>query len=235
MKEMILEAANRVAGKDLPQLRNNGQLPAVVYGAGTPARAISVSLIAFDKIFKQAGETGMIDLKTPEETLHVLVHDISYDPIRHVPTHADFLVVDIKKKIRVEVPLRFVGESPAAKTGLGVLVKVLHEVEVEALPMELPSSIDVDISVLAELDQQIHISDISNIPNVEILNEKEEVVAAITAIKEEVEEVVPVDMESIGISEERGKKDSPADEAGGGESPDGGAEAKSEDKKEDKK
>ena len=120
--------------------------------------------------------------------------------------HADFLVVDMNKEVEVAVALEYVGESQAVKSGLGILTKVLHEVEVRALPGELPHAITIDISSLATLNDQIHVSDIKAPKGVTILTEGDEVVALVAAQKEEVAESAPVDLSAIEV-EQKGKKE----------------------------
>ena len=133
------------------------------------------------------------------------------DPIRGFPIHIDFLAIDMNKKVEVTVPIEFIGIAPAEKEGLGILVKTLHEIEVEALPKDLPHNISVDVSILVALDDQIHIKDITLPKGVTMITDENEVVALIAAIKEEVLETTPVDLSAIEV-EKKGKKEEPADE-----------------------
>jgi len=192
-------------------LRKAGDLPAVFYGLGNVSTPISVSKIEFKKIWRKAGESSTVKITSPKGVIDVLIHDVQVNPITDEPIHVDFLVIDMNKAIRVGVPLEFTGVSEAVKSGLGTLVKVLHEVEAEALPKDLPHNFVIDISSLVDLSSQILVSDIAVPGGVKIVTKGEEVVASIAAQKEEKEEVPAVDLSAIEV-EKKGKKDLPAEE-----------------------
>ena len=196
---LSLTAKAREVKADLNKLRKEGELPAVLYGAGNPTVSITISKIEFKKIWHKAGESSTVNIKTPTGAFDTLIHDVQYDPVSDEPIHVDFLVIDMNKKIKVEVPLEFVGISEVVKNATGTLVKVLHEVEVEALPADLPHSFEIDISKLIALDSQILVSDIVLPKGVAMVTKMEEVVAAIAEQKEEVEEVVPVVSELVPL------------------------------------
>ncbi len=204
---LTLTAEKRKSGKGLDVLRKGGKIPAVFYGAGKESTPISVSLIDFKKVWKEAGESTLVALDFDGEKINTLIHEMVLDPVAHTPSHIDFIVIDMKKKTRVHVPIEFSGEAPAVKNGLGTLAKTLHEIEVEALPSDLPHTIVVDISTLTELDSQIHVSDIKAPTDVLFITEGDEVVASISAIKEEKEEVAPVDLATAVEVEKKGKKE----------------------------
>ncbi len=146
----------------------------------------------------------MVAVKTDANTYETLIHDVAYNPVSGEPIHADFYVVDQTKTIQVPVHLEYVGEAPAEKAG-GVLVKVLHELEVEALPKNLPHEIEVDLSVLVNIDSQILVQDLKLPAGVTAVNEPEAVVAAMSEAKEEPEEsAAPVDLSAIEV-EKKGK------------------------------
>jgi large subunit ribosomal protein L25 len=203
---ITLEAKLRQPTENLEKLRTEGMVPAVFYGAGKQTTMISVSLIDFTRVFREAGESTTVNLKTPEGTVSTLVHEVQHHPVNGMPFHIDFLVVDIHKPVEVHVPLEFVGVAPAVKGNIGTLVKVLHEVEIKALPNDLPHGIEVDISVLENADSQIHASDLKLPKGVTLVTEAEEVVASISVAQEETEEAAPVDLASIEV-EKKGKKE----------------------------
>jgi large subunit ribosomal protein L25 len=198
-----LQAQFRKTSENLDSIRQNGHIPAVFYGAGQDSTPISVPFMAFEKALKEAGESSTILLALPEGEFNVLIHDVQLDPVKHVPMHADFLVVDMNKPIEVKVPLEFVGISPAVKGNLGVLTKVMHEIEVRGLPKNMPHQIEVDISSLETLENQIHVKDLKLPNGVEAMAEQDEVVALVAAVKEEVE-AAPVDLTAIEV-EQKGK------------------------------
>ncbi len=202
-----IKAKKRDAGVKLDLLRKAGELPAVFYGAGEESTSISISKSEFKKVWRDAGESSAIKLATPDKQVDVLIHEVQVDPVSDDPIHVDFLAIDMKKKIKVEVPLEFEGVSPAVKSGIGNLVKVLHEIEVEALPADLPQSLTVDISSLSGLDSQLTVSDIALPSGVVAVTPLTEVVASIVAQVEEKEEpAAPVDLSAIEV-EKKGKKE----------------------------
>lgn len=202
-----LAAKKRASAGDNTALRDEGMIPAVFYGAGSETTPITVSLKEFEKVLKGAGESSPVILKIDGGDVSTLIHEVQLHPVKGYPVHADFLVVDMNKEVEVNVALEFVGEAPAVKGGLGILTKVLHEVSVRALPGDLPHNIEIDISSLATLDDQIHVKDIQAPKGVTILTEGEDVIALVAAAKEEVEETAPVDLSAIEVSVEKGKKE----------------------------
>lgn len=201
-----LQATTRDIKTDASLLRKEGNLPAVFYGSGKESTPITISLKDFIKVWKAAGESTAITLETPSGKIHTLIHDVQFNPVTSSPVHADFLVVDMNKTTTVSVPLEFVGVSAAVKNGFGTLVKVLHEVEVEALPKDLPHQVEVDISKLETLEDQIHVSSIKLGAGVSMITDGEEVVALVTPAREEVEATPAVDLSAIAV-EKRGKKE----------------------------
>lgn len=206
---MELQAAKRtVTGKGVKALRSEGKIPAVVYGAGEDTLAIEVSAKDFEKTLKEAGESAVVTLSIDGDTKSVLIHEVDIDPVSNEPRHADFYAVKKGQKVEVEVPIEFVGESPAVKAGAN-LVKVMHSLPIEGEATHLPQEIEVDISVLQEIHDQITAGDIKLPEGISLTVAPEEVVALAAEQKEEEEEEVPteIDMDAIGDSEERGKKE----------------------------
>ncbi|MEI6316760.1 MAG: 50S ribosomal protein L25 [bacterium] len=204
---ITLNATARETSENLTNLRKSGFVPAVVYGAGKTAENISVTLKDFTKVLKEAGESTTVTLTLPKGKVTVLIHEVTLDPIRNIPNHVDFLVVDTTKPIEVGVPVEFIGVSPAVKGNLGVLVKVLHEIEVRGLASDLPHTIEVDLSKLDVLDSHITIADITLPKGVTALGKDTDIIAAIASIKEEKEEVAtPIDFANIEV-EKKGKKE----------------------------
>ena len=205
-----LTAVKRSKADKLKTIREGGMVPAVVYGASVENTSISVPSVDFEKILKVAGESSTITLeisgdKTPKK-LEVLIHEVQVDPVKGNPIHIDFLAIDVNKPVEVTIPIEFEGVAPAEKNGLGILVKVMHEVEIEALPKNLPHNVVVDISSLVALNDQIHAKDIKLAKEVTLKTNGDEVIALIAPIKEEVVEEAPVDLSSIEV-EKKGKKE----------------------------
>ena len=202
-----IKADKRDGGEKLGVLRKSGKIPAVFYGAGQTTTSVTLSNSEFKKIWRDAGESSAIKISTPNGDVDALIHEVQVDPVTDEPIHVDFLAIDMKKKIKVKVPLVFEGISNAVKNGIGNLVKVLHEVEIEALPADLPHNLFVDISKLETLDNNIVVSDIKLPAGVVVITHGTDVVASIVAQVEEKEEVAaPVDLSAIEV-EKKGKKE----------------------------
>ena len=187
-------------------LNKEGGVPAVFYGPKEKSTPIIVKSLEFKKVWKEAGESSIVVLKNGQEEHEVLIQEVDLNPVTDVPRHIDFYVIEKGKKLEVSVPLVFVGVSPAVKDLAGILVKVLHELPIEALPKDLPHDIQVDISLLTALDSQILAKDLKIGEGIELKLDPEEVVAAIAVAKEEVEEVAPADLSSIEVVGAKGKE-----------------------------
>ena len=208
---LTLKAENRNTKTKPEEIRKAGQIPAVFYGKKEASTPISVGRVEFLKIWNDAGESSVVTLDTPGGKKESLIQDVDIDPISGAPRHADFYVFEKGHKVEVELPIEFIGVSPAAKDLGGILVKVLHELKVEAEPKDLPHNIEADISVLANFDDQILAGDISLPAGVVLKAGPNEVVATVSAPREEKEEeVAPIDLESIEV-EKKGKDEDEAD------------------------
>ena len=186
-------------------IRRAGFIPAVVYGAHMESTPIAVSAGAFEKALREAGEATVVSLTGLGAPLATLIHEVDRDPLTNRPRHADFYAVTKGQMVKIAIPLVFAGVSPAVEQGAN-LVKVMHEVEVEADPMNLPHSINVDLSRLVALDDQIRAADLALPAGVELMSEPEEVVALVQEVVEEkVEEAAaPADISAIEV-EKKGK------------------------------
>ena len=201
-----IKAKKRDMGVKLDVLRKAGEIPAVFYGAGKDTTSISVPTVLFKKIWRDAGESSAIKIEMGDSDIDSLIHEVQVNPVTGEPIHVDFLAIDMKKKIRVNVPLVFEGISNAVKSGIGNLVKVIHEFEIEALPSDLPHNLIVDISKLKTLNDQIFVSDVQLPAGVAVINEPTDVVVSVVEQVEEKEEAAPVDLSAIEV-EKKGKKE----------------------------
>lgn len=231
---MTLKLSARTREAKGEKVRTKSILPAVVYGMGDKATSVTLSQEEFVKLYDQAGEASLIDLSLDDKDEgKVLIHDIQYDPVTDHIIHVDLRRIDMNKSMTAKVELRFVGESPVIKEQGGTLMHNISEVEVECLPKDLISHIEVDISVLKTFDDAIKVKDLPVPSTVTITNPNaEDLVAKATPAMTEEEmkaletAAAPVDLSKI---ETAGKK--PADEEGA-EAGEGEAGAK---KEEDKK
>lgn len=165
MEQPILKAEVRtVVGRKTRHLRKEGILPANIFGKKIKSLAISVKLKDFNTIFKSAGETTLIKVeiedKGKKDDRSVLIANVQKDPVSELPIHVDFHQVDLKEKVTASVPVELMGESPAEKLSVGTVVLYINEIEVEALPTDLPEKFIVDVSNLSEVDQAIFVKDL---------------------------------------------------------------------------
>lgn len=199
-----LQAKIRDVKESLTEIRKKGLIPGVLFGKGVESTPLSIEKVAFQKIWKEVGESGTISIETEKGTSPALISDVQYDPIINTPIHIDFRIVDMNKPVEVDIPIVFIGESSAEKAG-SVLVKVLHEIKVSALPGDLPHEIEVDITKLQNVDDKITVGEIMVPKGVSILDDGEEIIVTVSAPKEESEESTPIDLTKIEV-EEKGKK-----------------------------
>jgi len=174
-------------GHKAKSLRKEGFLPAILYGAGIPATPLTVPAREFQRVLHEAGETSLVTLSIEGKPHNVLIHDVAKDPMTLAPIHADFYAVRMDKPIEAKVPLTFSGESPAVKNESGILVKVLHELEVKALPKDLPHEIVIDISRLEKFEDKIYIKDVTLPAGVTAHGDADEVIALVEPPRSEAE------------------------------------------------
>ncbi len=225
-----LKVEKRDLKEGLDALRKSGQVPGVFYGPKDPSTPIKVSIADFKKAWKTAGESTVVSLEGNGIEADVLIHDVDLHPVTDMPIHVDFYAIEKGKKLSVDVPLEFIGVAPAVKDLGAVLVKVLHDIEIEALPKDLPHKLEVDISSLVGFDSVLVASDIKLPAGVTLKVKSEEVIASVYEPKEEVVEAAPVDLSTIEV-EKKGKE---AKEGAEGE-PAEAAEAPKKEEKKDKK
>ena len=208
-------------GKAVKKIRTAGKIPAVVYGAGEKGVSLEISEKDFEKVFREAGESTLVELEIGEEKKNVLIHEVAFDPIKDTPLHVDFLQVRMDKPIRAKVQLSFEGEASAVKNLGGILVKVAHELEVEALPRDLPHEIKIDVSRLENLEDKFTVRDLKLPAGVKVHTAADEVLALIETPKSEEElaaaqtEAAAPSLESIEVvGKKKEEKPAPGEEAG---------------------
>lgn len=184
MQKHTLKAEKRIIeGKKVNKLRLQGLLPANVYGKDIKSESLQVNLKDFEKTYLEAGETGIVELITDEkEPKTTLIRNVQKDPVTGHPLHIDFYNVSLKEKIKVNVPVVQIGESKAVMDKVGALLQPLSEIEVEALPTDLPENIEVDVSALSEVDQEIKVKDLKVSAGVEVLTDPEEIVIKVGSL-----------------------------------------------------
>lgn len=185
-------------------LRKRGSVPAVLYGPKQSATPIAVDAQKLDRIWKEAGETTVITLSGVGEDKDTLIHDMQFHPVTGKPLHVDFYVLEKGKKVTINIPLEFEGVAPAEKAG-HIIVKALHEIEIEVAPAELPHNLVVDLTALVQVGDHIVASQIALPPSATLITGADEIVASVTEFKEEAAEITPAP-ETVILTEKKAEE-----------------------------
>jgi len=185
-EKITLKAESRkLFGKKVKKLRKTGLIPANIFGKDFSSTAITVNLKEFTKVYKKVKQTGVLYLEIDKKILPVLVNQIQRHPIKNLILHIDFKKVNLTEKTQTEVPVELIGQAPAVTEKAGVLLTLTNRLLVEALPQEIPQSIKVDLGSLKEIGQEIKVADLPISTTYQIKTEKEKVIVAVVAHKEE--------------------------------------------------
>ncbi len=198
---MQIEAQKReTLGKKTKHIRKEGKIPAVVFGKDMNSTNISLDYNTFDKVYKESGETDLIDIKIGDKKIKVLIKDVQLDPISGRISHVGFYKPDLTVKTEAEVPVEIVGEenNELIKSKVALALQLIQEIKVEALPEDIPHSFIVDVSNLNNIGDSVSISQLNynrekvSIPEID----PEEMVVRIEEVKVEEEEVEEVSEEA---------------------------------------
>ncbi len=202
----VLEAKERDAAVAAKTIRANKRIPCVFYTDGKEATSLDVDYEEFRKLYRQAGGNTIVDLKIGGKATKVLIHDVQMDPVYDTYIHVDFYGVKMKEEITADIPLEFVGESPAVKNLAGLFITNRDQLSVKCLPTALVSHIEVDISVLAELGDVIRLDEL-NIPEGMEVQEEENITIALVQAPKKVEEeevdIAEVDPAAVEVVTEK--------------------------------
>lgn len=201
----------KTLGKKTKFLLKVGILPAVLYGPKIKNLNLEINSREFEKVFKKVGESSLIklnvkDQKSKLKEFLVLIHDVQFDPLTEKPIHVDFYQPPLKEKIEAKVPLVFEGEAPAVKELGGTLIKHFSEIEVKALPKNLPHEIKIDISQIKTFEDNILISDLRLPKGVEVLRDPKEILVSVSPSEKVEEELAKPIEEKIEEVERLEKK-----------------------------
>jgi large subunit ribosomal protein L25 len=193
VKKTLKATERKISGRKVKVLRSQGIVPANVYGKKIKSLAVQVDAKEFKLLYAEVGETGLVDLEVGKDVKPVLVHVVQKNPKTNDLIHIDFLQVDLKAKVTTQVPVEVTGESPAEKQGVGTVVQQMNEVEVEALPGDLPEKFEVNVENLSEVDQAIYVKDLKvDRSKVEIKTDAESIVVKVEPPQKEEEVVTPI-------------------------------------------
>lgn len=215
-----------ILGKKVSRLREEGLIPAELYGHGRENMHLSIPADIFNDVYEDAGEHAIVNLTVDKKSMPVLINGVQRHPITQDVLAVDLYQVKMDEKVTTHVPLKFDGSSPAVDDLGGVLVKAMNEIEIEAFPGDLPDGITVELSSLKELDTSIYVKDLLVDGNYSFTVESDTVVASVSTPREEeeepAEELTPEDV----VVEGEEKQD---EETGEGEKQPSDNESKQED------
>ena len=208
-----IKAENRTAlGRKVKHIRKQGFIPATIYGKGLDSKSVQFLGVELVKLFEDVGESTLVNLILENENLPILFRNPQYHVIEGNLIHIDCYKVNLKEKISAMVPIELIGESQAVKDG-NTLVTVTDEVEIEALPADLPEKIEIDLSALETLESVITVADINiDLSKLEIKTDKEQLIAKVEEprVEEEIvapaEEVAPGDVPAMNQKTEEEKE-----------------------------
>jgi large subunit ribosomal protein L25 len=202
-KELTLEP-RQVTGKKVAQLRRTGILPANVFGRHLESVSVQVETAELVKTLRASTKNEVIDLKIAGERAArpAIIQRLQRNPLNGSLLHADFYQVSLREKMKADVPITLTGTSDAVETYKGVLTQQIDTVQVEALPLDIPTHIEVDVSVLTDLDTSVHVGALVTPENVAILTSPEVVVVTISAPKVEEEIVAEEEAAAEAAAEE---------------------------------
>jgi large subunit ribosomal protein L25 len=198
---MQIEAQKReTLGKKTKHIRKEGKIPAVVFGKDMSSTNISLDYNTFDKVYKESGETDLIDIKIGDKKIKVLIKDVQLDPVSGRISHVGFYKPDLTVKTEAQVPVEIVGEenNELIKSKVALALQLIQEIKVEALPEDIPHSFIVDVSNLNNIGDSVSVSQLNynrekvSIPEID----PEEMVVRIEEVKVEEEEVEEVSEEA---------------------------------------
>lgn len=217
MDKIVIQATRRnVTGKKVGALRRNGQLPGIMYGRHVESTPILMDMREASKALYKMSASSIVTVVLDGKEYPSLVREKQRNYILGTLKHVDFQVVSMKEKIRTMVTVELIGISPAVKNMNGVVVQNLNEIEVEALPQDLPERLELDLSVLENIGDSMLVKDLKVAGDVAILTDLEEAVVVITGSAQEVEveelEEIEEGAAEPELSEQRGKKEDDEDE-----------------------
>jgi len=192
-KHEIKAEVRTVLGRKVKTLRKKGLTPATIYGKGLESQSVQFVTIALDKMYDKVGESTLVTLNLGKEDLPILFRNPQYHPVEGNLIHIDCYKVNLKEKISAMVPIEFIGESQSVKDG-NTLVTVTDEIEIEALPADLPEKIEVDLAVLETLEATVTVADLKiDTSKLTVLTDAEQLIAKTEEPRAEEVEVAPTE------------------------------------------
>ena len=179
----------------------------MIYGKDVKSTSVEIAVKDFLEVFKKAGETSIVELELGNDKKPVLIHNVQKNPVTDSIIHVDFYQVNLKQKVTANIPVELVGESPAEKQALGTVVQYLTEIEVEALPTDLPDKFEIDATIFTEVDKAFLVKNLKvDKTKVELKVDSEQIIAKVEALKVE-EEPTPEPVAEVPAEGEEATQD----------------------------
>lgn len=198
-KHILSASPRKITGRKIKALRSQGFIPANVFGKDLKSQSLQVKAADFSKLYKGVGESTLVYLSVEgeKEDRPVMVHDVALHPVTDQILHVDFHQVNLKEKTTASVAIKLTGEAPAEKEKQGILVQQLSELEIEALPEDMPESVEISIESLTTEGDTLQIKDIKLSGKLTVKSDPEAIVVKIEPLaKEEPKEEVPAPVEA---------------------------------------
>lgn len=197
----------KIRKESAKEARLNGVVPAVVYGKDVPSTSIAVGVSEFTKLFREVGQNHVLELKVEKKTYSVLVHELQRHPVSGKPLHIDFLNVDMKAKVHIQIPIVLTGTSPAVVEG-GELHQNLLALDVKCYPADIVDNFTLDITSIDHIGKVLHVSDMTlDTKKFDLLTHLEEPIVSVHIRKEQKSESSTADVSAVGVATE--KKETP--------------------------
>ncbi len=188
--------------------RESGMIPAVVYGKDVPSTNVMVSISDFTRTFREVGQNHVFTLKVGKDSHPVLIHELQKHPVTGKALHVDFLTVNMKAEIHVQIPVKLVGTSPAVVAG-GQIHQTLDAIDVKCLPTDVIDAFELDVSKIEHIGQALHVSDVViDTKKFHVLSHMEEAVALVHAVREHKVDTEAVSVADVAVATEKKKDES---------------------------
>ncbi len=180
--------------------RENGDIPAVVYGKDVPSTNVAVGTSEFIRLFREVGQNHVFTLKVEKKSYSVLIQELQKHPVTGKPRHIDFLTVDMKAEVHVKIPVKLIGTSPTVIEG-GQIHQSLEAIDVKCLPGDIIDAFELDISSLDHMGKTLHVSDlIVDTKKFHVLSHTEEAIVSVHAPKAHKEDTDTTSVADVAVA-----------------------------------
>ena len=183
---VMLQGKNRtILGNSVKKLRKKGILPGVIYGKKQASASIQANEKDFNRFYREFGKNHVFNFEDGAGKFYnCLIHGVDLDPVKDTVRHFDLLAVDLKEKVKTVVPVKLINQAPGIKEFGAILVNNLTEIEIEALPNQIPDNIEVDLSVLNDLHSSVHVRDLPKMP-FNIISNQDDIIVSLSVPKQQ--------------------------------------------------